>query len=312
MSASRLAASTFSPAHDCKFQQALDALSHGAYFVDRQRRVQYWNKACERITGFSAEEVTGRSCADNVLCHVDEKGTELCKDDRCPLMACMTSGEARMADVYFHHKLGHRVAIWVSGSPVRDHSGKIVGAIELFQCNGPQRAAQRRLKRLKKLASVDVLTQIPNRRYIETALSTAARKSSATGSPFGVLMIDLDHFKCVNDKYGHAVGDAVLLFVAKTLEHSLRGSDLIGRWGGEEFVAVLPGIKTAALKKLAERCRALVETSWVTAGRDRVGVTVSLGGTMFEQSDTVSSLIRRADRLLYRSKAKGRNRVTVS
>ena len=87
---------------------------------------------------------------------------------------------------------------------------------------------------------------------------------------------------------------------------------LIGRWGGEEFVAVLSGITATALKRLAERCRALVETSWVAAGRDRVGVTVSLGGTMFEQrSDTVSNLIRRADRLPYRSKAKGRNRVTV-
>jgi diguanylate cyclase (GGDEF)-like protein len=212
----------------------------------------------------------------------------------------------------FRHLFPDNERIGHGGAITRFAAPQIVGAIELFQCNGPQRAAQRRLKRLKKLASVDALTQIPNRRYIETALVIAARKSSATGSSFGVLMIDLDHFKGVNDNYGHAVGDAVLQFVAKTLEHSLRGSDLIGRWGGEEFVAVLPGITVTALKRLAERCRALVETSWVATRRDRVGVTVSIGGAMFEQrSDTVPSLIRRADRLLYRSKAKGRNRVTV-
>ena len=115
----------FRTEHQCAFKLALSALNDGVYFVDRERRITYWNEASERITGFSAKDVLGRRCADNILCHVDDSGIELCNDDACPLRACMATGQPRSADIYLHHKLGYRVPVSVSGSPVRDNAGKM-------------------------------------------------------------------------------------------------------------------------------------------------------------------------------------------
>jgi diguanylate cyclase (GGDEF)-like protein/PAS domain S-box-containing protein len=302
----------FSTQHECAFQQALDALTQGAYFVDRERRITYWNKACERITGFSAQEVLGRRCADNILCHVNDAGIELCNDDACPLRACMTRGQACAADVYLHHKLGYRVPVSVSGSPVRDRSGNITGAIELFHCNRRHRSLERRLSKLKTVAYVDPLTQVGNRRYLEEALTRVARKTPSSGTTFGVLLIDIDHFKRINDSYGHSCGDEVLLSTAQTLQRALRGSDLLGRWGGEEFLALLPSVDLAVLQRIADRCRGLARQAWVECGRERVAVTISVGGTLFRRRrESIARLIQRVDSLLYESKENGRDRTTV-
>lgn len=301
----------FDRKHECAFQQALDAVNCGAYFVDRERRITYWNETCQRITGFGVQDVLGRSCSDNILCHVDDAGAELCKDDRCPLRACIADGNPRVAEVFLHHKLGYRVPVSVRGAPVRDRSGKIIGAIELFYCNRRQRSVERRLSRLKKLAYVDPLTRVANRRYLDKALADSTKNARAKGMSFGVLLIDIDKFKRVNDAFGHIAGDGVLLSTAQTIEHAFRGSDLMGRWGGEEFLVLLPNVSLSVLKKLAERCRVLVRQSWTHSGGERISVTISIGGTLFRKRESVARLIQRADRLLYASKQAGRNRATV-
>jgi len=290
------------------FKKLLDSLHDGVYFVDRERRINYWNQGAESISGFSADEVLGKRCSDNILMHVDGEGCQLCTG-HCPLAATIEDGQARESDIFLHHKAGHRVPVWVRVSPIRDGEGCIVGAVEVFNENSSKAAALERLAELQGLALLDPLTGVGNRRYAEMKLQAALDAFRRYNWRLGVLFLDLDHFKSVNDTYGHDTGDRVLRMVARTLRGNLRLIDDLGRWGGEEFVVAVTNTTEEHLGLVAERIRKLVALSVLEAGSHQIRVTASIGATMARAEDTPQSLLERADQLMYRAKAGGRNRV---
>ena len=292
------------------YKDILDNLHDAVYFVDRERRITYWNRAAERITGYAAVEVTGRCCADNILMHVSERGTLLCLG-MCPLAHSMKDGQLREQMLYLHHKAGHRVPVAVRVAPIRDSAGAIIGAVELFSNASERLADLKRIEELEELALLCPLTGVGNRRYAETVLRARLNEFERYQWPCGVLLLDIDHFKQFNDQYGHDVGDAVLTMVARTVAGSLRSFDFVGRWGGEEFVVIAPNVNAAILDTVAERIRALVEASQLSSGSSRLRVTVSVGGTLMAKNDTVASIVNRADACMYHSKEAGRNRVTI-
>lgn len=291
------------------FRELLDTLYDGVYFTDRDRVIIYWNKGAERMSGYPAAEVLGRSCMNNILCHVDDTGKLLCLD-RCPLAATMEDGEERQAEVYLHHRDGHRVPITVKAVPIRDVEQGIVGAVEIFSDNSTRYAMQQQIKEFREMAYVDPLTNLANRRYLETTLEAQLAEMARFGWKFGLLFFDIDHFKDVNDIHGHEVGDAVLTMVAKSMAGCSRPQDTVGRWGGEEFLAIIPRIDHETLLAAAERYRAIIEHSGLLMGEGRLRVTVSMGATRADTGDTVETLLKRADELMYQSKLAGRNRVT--
>lgn len=291
-------------------KKLLDSLFDGVYFVDTERRITYWNQGAENLTGYSASESVGRSCYDNFLAHVDGNGCALCTGG-CPLSKTIEDGERREAEVFLRHKQGHRVAVCVRVAPIRSESGKILGAVEVFSDVTAKEQAERRAQELESMAFRDSLTSLPNRRHTELKIRQALEEVQQFGRAFGLLMLDIDHFKQVNDIYGHEAGDAVLKVVSGTLVKGLRESDLVGRWGGEEFVVLLPDVSTATLRELAERCRVLVRSSRVISGNKLVSVTISVGATRFVQDDSPESALKRADQLMYASKSNGRNRTST-
>ncbi|HSN69564.1 MAG TPA: diguanylate cyclase, partial [Thermoanaerobaculia bacterium] len=213
------------------YRTILDNLYDGVYFVDRERRITYWNRGAERITGYSAAEVVGSRCSDNILMHVDSHGTLLCRD-LCPLAATMLDGSERTADVYLQHKNGHRVSVSVRISPLRSEQGEITGGVEVFTDNSQKLSAIARMEAFEKLAYLDPLTGTANRRFAEITLHARYEEFKRYGWPFGLIFIDIDRFKSVNDELGHAAGDEVLKMVAKTLMNSARTFDVVARWGG--------------------------------------------------------------------------------
>jgi diguanylate cyclase (GGDEF)-like protein/PAS domain S-box-containing protein len=291
------------------FEDLLNDLFEGVYFVDKDRGITFWNRGAERITGFSASEMLGRFCYDNMLNHIDETGKQLCFDG-CPLHATLQDGNQRNAQVYLHHKLGHRVRVDIRVRPLYIN-GEIVGAAEVFSNAEIGDCVDIGINEMERLALYDQLTQLPNRRYIDNYLGNQIRDYQTLGIDFGVLMLDLDLFKDVNDTYGHSVGDLVLKMVADTFQSSIRKNDFFGRWGGEEFVAILRGVNQKELRMIAEKVRKLVEQSGLKHEDDYVRVTISIGATMMMPQDNANSLIKRADHALYTSKREGRNRVTV-
>jgi diguanylate cyclase (GGDEF)-like protein/PAS domain S-box-containing protein len=292
------------------YQAIIENLHDGLYFVDRNRTITYWNKAAEKISGFRADEVVGKSCADNILAHVDSEGNSLCTGT-CPLEATIDDGQFREADVYMHHKDGHRIPVSVRASALYDTQGSIVGAIELFTDISHQTANELRVKELEKMALLDNLTQLANRNYIEKELKARFDEIRRYQVPFGILFMDVDHFKRFNDTYGHDVGDEVLKFVAGTFVSNARPFDLFGRWGGEEFIGIIRNIHAENLERLGNRLRSLIEHSYILNKGKKLNVTISIGATMVELNDTIDSLIKRADVFLYQSKANGRNCLTI-
>jgi|CXWL01.1.fsa_nt_gi diguanylate cyclase (GGDEF)-like protein/PAS domain S-box-containing protein len=290
------------------YRDLLDQIQDGVYFVDTERRITHWNKSAERISGFTAQEVIGRRCPENILMHVDEQGTCLCING-CPLLDCMKNAVKQEARVYLHHKDGHRVPVTVNVVPIRDHHDRIIGAVESFHDDSGHQSDIQRIKELELLVFLDELTGLANRRFLESSLKARLAESSRHGTRFGVLMVDIDKFKEVNDRHGHEVGDRVLKLVAGTMSAVARPFDLVARQGGEEFVIVLSNSLSDGLQKIADRFRVLVAHSAVRLPTHSIKVTISIGATMNQPNDDVAGLLARADALLYKAKNNGRNRV---
>ena len=159
---------------------------------------------------------------------------------------------------------------------------------------------------MERLAFLDQVTQLPNRRFVEMALQTALNEFHVHKDAFGLLVIDINRFKAINDRFGHAIGDRALLEVANTLTGTLRPTDIVGRWGGDEFIAIVRHVTHDTLNQLVERCRALVaETTFADSNGGRASLSASIGATLAVLDDTTELLIRRADDLMYQHKANG-------
>ena len=289
-------------------RKLLDCLYDGVYFVDADRTITYWNQAAERLTGYTAKEAVGRHCFDNFLMHVDERGSPLCLTG-CPLSLTVADGELREAQVSLRHKHGHRVPVCVRVSPIRDERGSIIGAVEIFSDSTAIRQLEERACELETLAYSDALTGAANRRYIDLKVQQAIQEVDLFDRPYGLILIDIDHFKTVNDTYGHAGGDTVLRAICKKLSNCLRPNDVLGRWGGDEFVILARDVTPDSLEYLAHRCRKLIAETVVQVEHEQVSVNASAAPILLEKGESSEATFIRADRLLYVNKSVGRSRI---
>lgn len=296
---------------DKSFMDLMSTADDGVYIVDLDRKILHWNRAAERISGYSADQVIGSSCKDNILRHISPEGVELCTNG-CPLLATMDDRRVRDVDVYMHCKDGSRRAVMVRAAPLLDDKGEVIGAIEVFSDRSDRSLLLSEIEMLRHDVLTDPLTGLGNRRALSMIAESrfAAIQSTTTG--FALLMADIDHFKKVNDVHGHDVGDRILKMVANTLGAAVRPLDAAVRWGGEEFILLCPNVTMENLPAIAERVRMVVEHSWIDLDDGTtLAVTISLGAALAKKDDTLEALVHRADERLYRAKHEGRNRCVV-
>jgi diguanylate cyclase (GGDEF)-like protein/PAS domain S-box-containing protein len=292
-------------------RQLLDSMAEGVYCVDPDRVITYWNSAAEQLTGYTREEVLGQSCKDNILVHCDAHGRILCETG-CPLTATLKDGQKRRMEAFLKHRAGHRVAVSVRSAPLFGDDGSTIGVVETFNENADKLAALDLAESYRQLAFTDPLTGVANRLHAQNHLAEVVRRCRSMGVPASIALVDIDHFKKINDTQGHDAGDQALQVTVATLRNTLRAADFIGRWGGEEFLLVLEGCHLRPAAQISENCRALVEQSHPTINGAPIRISVSIGVTEILRGDTPQSALLRADRLLYCSKASGRNRVSFS
>ena len=171
-------------------------------------------------------------------------------------------------------------------------------------------AVERRLRdELSIRADTDELTGVSNRRGVLAHLNSELARSRRFRTPVAVLMLDIDHFKSVNDSYGHAAGDIVIRTMTDMVKNQLRETDALGRIGGEEFLVVLPAMELGGAVAVGERMRECVESSAIDLIEHSIQITISVGVGVYQHDDDAERLIERADAALYRAKHKGRNRV---
>ncbi len=292
------------------YKELLDNLYDGVYYVDQSRQITLWNKSAEKITGYSKDEVIGFHCSDNILRHINDKGDELCIRG-CPLARTLEDGKIREAYVYLHHKNGHRVPVSVRVAPIRGKKKNIIGAIEIFSENSRHVKILNELATLRQEIYTDRLTRVGNRKFAEINLNRQMNGLQTHDIQFGMLFFDIDNFKGVNDTYGHIVGDQVLKMIAKTVLNILRSLDTLCRWGGDEFMVLLPNVDLQTLEIVAEKIRMFVERTWLETDGMTIRVTISIGGTMAVKQDSIETLIHRSDSQMYQSKEKGRNKISI-
>lgn len=206
------------------------------------------------------------------------------------------------------YRMYERAIIWENGTRV--HFAVAVDISELKDMQKQLAEAHATLvlkhKELEHIASTDSLTQIYNREKLGRVFSKEMRTVEYGDKTFSIISVDIDFFKRVNDTYGHATGDSVLITVARTMKESLRSTDYLGRWGGEEFLILCPETPLDDAFKLAERLRIAVANQTYNTGETH---TVSIGIATYHTGDTLDSLLHRSDLALYRAKESGRNRV---
>lgn len=294
------------------YREILDNLYDGIFFVDKEGCITYWNKGATNLTGYSSDDVYGRNYCD-IFRPLDKQGKHLCESDTCPIRRVFNITTLTEIEAYICHKEGHLLPISIRIAPVREVGQQYVVAVEIHSSNSPRYAMRQRLEELQELAMHDPLTGIANRRFVEINLAARLEELKRYGFEFSVLFMDADHFKEINDRHGHAVGDRILKMLSATVANSLRSFDIIGRWGGEEFVVLLINTTAHDLFNLADRLRRLVEQSVLTLDNgETLQITVSIGATAVQRGDTVESLVERADKLMFESKRRGRNLVSTA
>lgn len=286
-------------------------MSEAVYVVDRRRRITYWNRAAEEVSGYSASEVVGQRCGEGILNHVDEEGTKLCGVS-CPLAKALRDGKPRELTAYLHHADGHRVPVHIMAAPMHDERGRRVGLVEVFHDDTRYHNLLDQVTDLQEEALTDPLTGLANRRMLGRLLALRAEAWDRFQDRYAVVYADIDKFKNFNDRYGHDTGDQVLMAVGNTLRLSTRSSDFAGRWGGEEFLVVAAATTAAEALAVAERARHLVASTWLYREGRRVGITLSVGVALAEQGERPDEVVNRADLAMLRAKRHGRDRSVLA
>lgn len=279
-------------------ETVLDHAPACIYLKDPERRYVYLNQQTAALYGHEAKAMIGSRDEDLLTPESAESCRQL--DDRVLASREPHTDEERVSDpngntrVYETHKV-----------PIIGEDGAFTGFIGFSQDMTEARQLQ---KKLDRMAHEDQLTGLPNRRRTEQILEEEINRSHRTGQPLSLLALDLDHFKWVNDRHGHDVGDHVLIQVGVVLGERLRSTDTLGRWGGEEFFAILPDTGPEGAQQVAETLR---ETMASCVQVDNTPVTVSIGVTEYTEEEGLKAFIQRADNILYRAKHSGRNQVAL-
>lgn len=279
-----------------------NAAQDAVMMIDSAGLVTYWNPAAERMFGLTREDVKGKDLHDLI---VPERYLERA---RSGFAHFSRSGEGpaigRTTTLQAKHKNGLEFPVEIS-----------LSAISLrgeWNAVGIVRDATERVRaeaQLKQLATTDTLTGICNRRRFDEVLESEIDRVRRLSSPLTLILFDIDHFKRINDTFGHQAGDRVLIQLAVTVSEAIRTIDLFARWGGEEFIVLLPGSDLHAGRLLAEKLRSTLEnTSFADVGQ----VTCSFGVAEFTSADNADTLMKKVDRCLYHAKSAGRNRVETT
>lgn len=272
----------------------LASVSPVGIFLRQGERLVYANEALSDITGYSIEELLA---LEDLLSLIHPKDRQKVK--QVMLKRDMGIKGVKRYEVRIKRKNGK--VVWVQISSETVHYKSVPAGVGVVMDITDRKLTE---NRLKKLALYDRLTGVYNRYALEEFLKKEVAKTCRYKMPLSLLFIDVDNFKQINDTYGHQTGDRVLKHLARLFKNNIRKTDILGRWGGEEFLLIMPSGTSAVA--VAEKLRRIVEE---TVFDGKIKITVSIGITTCREGDTVDTILRKVDTALYKAKSEGKNRV---
>ena len=285
-----------------RYRRIVETAQEGIWQIDAEGRTTFANARMAEMLGCSVAAMQGKTLFD----FMDEEGQCLARER----LERRRQGIAEQHDFRFRRLDGGEIWTLLSTNPILDAQGCYAGALAMIIDISDRKHME---ETLRQLATHDALTGLFNRRYFFTLAERELERSQRYGHPLALLMLDLDHFKAVNDSRGHQAGDQVLRAVAGIIQTSLRQIDVVGRYGGEEFVVLLPETARMTALAVAKRLCTAVAAQSVELHGECLPITISIGVAVGfgDAALNLEELLERADRALYAAKSTGRNRVVV-
>lgn len=290
---------------DLCYQMALH-VEEGIVIIDRNSEIVFFNEGAEKIFGYMANEIIGQKL-DSLLPERFHIQHDMLVQEFASGETRTRTSEERHRQIYGRRKNGDEFSAAAAIFDLSSRDEKYYGAVVRDISN-----SRKTEEELLRLAATDPLTGAFNRREFTVIAEREALRSNRYHHPLSVLMLDIDHFKRLNDTYGHAAGDKVLQRFTMICANALRNVDVFGRWGGEEFVALLPETDIQGASVIAERLRKLMADNVLTYNDHKIEFTVSIGIAEFKDGETsIDGVLSRADNAVYDAKKAGRDRISV-
>ncbi len=288
-------------------QKLIDAMHDGVIFLDHQGLITRWSKSTERLTGISSSDAIGQTFLPSLLDMCDQTGKTI-PDDACPAAKALTTNTPLRNRLLIPGRLGKQVAIDLHTIPVHAADGLIKGATVLLRDAEPEVTLEEKCEALHAEVTKDPMTKVANRGEFDRMQALFIEAHQEASQPFSLIMVDIDHFKNINDTYGHQAGDEAIITMANLLSTMCRTGDLVARYGGEEFAVLCADCNCADAARRADQIRKqLAETQHACLGNK--SITASFGVTELQSGDTPASMLRRSDQALLMAKEQGRNQV---
>ena len=296
-----------SASHDV-YRLVLESLPLGVYLLNREGRVTVWTAGAEQLTGYLRQDVLGRLRETDLIepADTDDPASVSGADPKTPRPDSLPPTLASL-----RCKNGHYLAVQFRTIPLRDEAGKVLGTVRIFEPSATPSFCNRRQNKLGAYGCLDPVTGVLNHSLIQAHLRESLNLHALYPVPFSVMCYEVDNLSKLAARYGQAAVDAALRSVANAFETGLRPTDFLGRWMGQEFLAILPECGESEVTKVGERLTKLAQHSTVEWWGDTLHLTVSVGATVVHDNDSVSFLIARAEQGLRKSGTAGGNRVTV-
>ncbi|WP_162556205.1 sensor domain-containing diguanylate cyclase [Pseudomonas sp. 31-12] len=267
--------------------------------LTKQGEINRWSPSAERLTGYSESEAIGETLRH--FCNLSAMDVHVLGEH----LAFAREEGWHSRDYYCQHKSGHNFFAQAMIAVLREEDDEFSGYTVVFRDITERKVSS---ENLADLLTKDHLTGAVNRAHFFNLAEKEFARATRYRQSISIIMLDADHFKLVNDRWGHPIGDEVLKSIVKVSEGVLRPADTIARFGGEEFVIMLPNTNSLETSVIAERLRSSIEASSVDAGGEGIKITVSIGcASMNESRSTLKQLLVSADSALYHAKSKGRN-----
>jgi diguanylate cyclase (GGDEF)-like protein/PAS domain S-box-containing protein len=295
------------PSHDLFEQKLLDNMQDAVVFVDGNLQITLWNHGAERMTGIAASSVVQRKWLPELVGMRDERGRAVLDLDD-PVALAVKHGEQEILRASIMGRNGRPMTVDLHSMPVVGSDNSIRGAAVLLRDASPQASLEKLCHSLHERATKDPLTQVANRAEFDRTHAMFVAAHLERRMPCSLIVCDIDHFKNINDTYGHQAGDEALKAFASLLKSFCRPGDLVARYGGEEFVILCADCNNATATHKAEQVRKSLSEMPIPAIGGKA-ITASFGVTEVQAGDTPETMLRRSDRALYEAKERGRNMV---